>query len=246
MRYRTIDDLTSVMVFGKGFNTGQTCIAPDYLLCPQDGVQEFIDSFSKRIHKAYPTIANNPDYTSIINQNHFQRLQNYLVDATEKGAAITEINPADENLLEVRKIAPTIITNVSPSMLVMQEEIFGPLLPIVTYKTIDEAIRYINNHPRPLALYYFGYDKDEQQHVLQNTISGGAAINDMIIQVAQSSLPFGGSGASGMGRYHGHEGFLELSHHRGVVMKGKINNIRWVLPPYGRAIHKLVKKLFVK
>ena len=240
-------DAAERIVFGKSFNAGQTCVAPDYVLCPADRVNEFVDEFRTAFARMYNNVQDNRDFTSIINERQHQRLEHYLEDARNKGARIIELNPADESLTDgVRRMTVHLVLNPSDDMLLMQEEIFGPLLPVVTYGGIDEAINYINERPRPLALYYFGYSRDAQDYVMEHTHSGGMCINDTLMHVAQDDMPFGGVGTSGMGHYHGKEGFLTFSNARGVFSKQRINSGKVVYPPYGTALHRLVYSLFIR
>jgi len=190
----------------------------------------------------YPTLINNPDYTAIINQRQLARLNHYLDDATLKGAKVIALYETGQG----QRMPFSLLLDVSDDMLVMQDEIFGPLLPIVRYSHIDEAFAYINQRPRPLALYYFGYDKAEQTRVLEQTHSGGVCLNDTLLHVAQDDLPFGGVGPSGMGHYHGREGFMTFSKAKGVFIKQRFNAARLIYPPYGKAIQKLVYKLFIR
>ena len=195
----------------------------------------------------YPTIANNNDYGSIINDGQFQRLNQCISDAKEKGATITTLgNESIENCQTVNKIPLTIITQVTDDMRLMQEEIFGPLLPIVDYDHIDDAIDYINDRPRPLALYLCSHDEITQQKILERTHAGGVCLNDAAMHVVQDDMPFGGIGPSGMGHYHGHEGFLTFSKAKSVFKKGKINTSTSAFPPYGKLIHKLIYKFFLR
>jgi len=190
----------------------------------------------------YPTLIDNPDYTAIINERQLARLNHYLDDATLKGAKVIALYETGQG----QRMPFSLLLDVSDDMLVMQDEIFGPLLPIVSYSHIDEAFAYINQRPRPLALYYFGYDKAEQTRVLEQTHSGGVCLNDTLLHVAQDDLPFGGVGPSGMGHYHGREGFMTFSKAKGVFIKQRFNAARLIYPPYGKAIQKLVYKLFIR
>ena len=237
-----LKDAAERIAFGKTLNAGQTCVAPDYVLIPQERVEGFIQAYKNAVLGFYPTLADNPDYTAIINQRQLTRLNHYLDDATGKGASVISLYPAGQG----RRMPFCLLLDVSDDMLVMQDEIFGPLLPIVSYSRIDEAFAYINQRPRPLALYYFGYDKAEQQRVLEQTHSGGVCLNDTLLHVAQDDLPFGGVGPSGMGHYHGREGFLTFSKAKGVLIKQRLNAARLIYPPYGKAIQKLVYKLFIR
>ena len=242
-----LKDAAQRIAFAKAFNAGQTCVAPDYVLCPAHRLGEFVEEYRKQFSAMYPTLLDNADYTAIINQRQYQRLQSYLDDARSKGAELIEINPASETLdAASHKLALTLILNPTADMRVMQDEIFGPILPIIGYQTLDDALAFINDRPRPLALYYFGYDQDEQQKVISNTHSGGMCINDALMHVAQDDLPFGGIGDSGMGHYHGKEGFLTFSHQRGIFKKQQFNSGKMVYPPHGGVAHKLIYKLFIR
>lgn len=237
-----LKDAAERIAFGKTLNAGQTCVAPDYVLVPRDRVDEFVESYKEAVTRFYPTLADNPDYTAIINQRHVARLNSYLADAQTKGARVVQLFAEGQD----RRMPFSLILDVSDDMLIMQDEIFGPLLPIVPYDRIEHAFAYINQRPRPLALYYFGYDRHEQNRVLEQTHSGGVCLNDTLLHVAQDDLPFGGIGASGMGHYHGHEGFLTFSHAKGVLIKQRFNAARLIYPPYGKAIQKLIQRLFVR
>ncbi len=227
---------------GKTLNAGQICLAPDYVMAPADQVNAFVDEARASVARMFPTIRDNPDYTAVVNQRNFDRITGYIEDARVKGAEIVVINPADEDFSqqEHRKIPPTLILNPTDDMKVMQEEIFGPVLPIKTYTTVDEAIGYVNDHDRPLGLYYFGTDAAEQDHVLEHTTSGGVTVNDVVFHVAQENLPFGGVGPSGMGSYHGVDGFREFSHRKAIYtqIKKDIGPMQMLRPPYGEGIRK--------
>ncbi|HLV76912.1 MAG TPA: coniferyl aldehyde dehydrogenase [Marinobacter sp.] len=242
-----MQDAAQRIAFGKALNAGQTCVAPDYVLCPADRLQTFVDEFRIRFAEMYPSLRDNDDYTAIINDRQYDRLNSYLDDARTKGAELVEINPANENLKDgSRKIPLTLVLKATPDMKVMQDEIFGPILPVVSYNGLDEALHYINERPRPLALYFFGYDKTEQQKVVDQTHSGGMCINDTLMHVAQDDVPFGGIGESGIGHYHGKEGFLTFSHQRSIFAKQKFNSGKFVYPPHGSAAHRMVYKLFIR
>ncbi len=235
-------DAAERIAFGKTMNAGQTCVAPDYVLVPQDRLEGFVAAYRAAVQRFYPKLENNPDYTAIINERQLGRLKGYIADAEAKGAQLVPLFPGDQG----RRLAHSLVLNVSDEMKLMQEEIFGPLLPIVPYQRLDEAFAYINDRPRPLALYYFGYDKGEQQRVLHETHSGGVCLNDTLLHVAQDDMPFGGVGPSGMGHYHGHEGFLTFSKAKGVLIKQRFNAARLIYPPYGTSIQKLIQKLFIR
>jgi coniferyl-aldehyde dehydrogenase len=242
-----IDDAVSRFILAKTLNAGQTCVAPDYILCPENKIDELVTSCKKQFNRMYPKFADNNDYSSIINEQQFQRLHTWLDDAVNKGAtaiSLSEFNA--EQTTQPRKMPLTLVTHVNDDMKLMQDEIFGPLLPIVSYKSLSEAINYINERPRPLALYLCSHNEQTQQQVLQQTHAGGVCINDAAIQVAQDDMPFGGIGPSGMGHYHGHEGFLTFSKAKSVMIKGKMNTSKMAFPPYGKLVHKLIYKLFLR
>nr|WP_298144181.1 coniferyl aldehyde dehydrogenase [uncultured Pseudomonas sp.] len=235
-------DAAERIAFGKTLNAGQTCVAPDYVLVPEHRVEGFVEAYRAAVRRFYPQLENNPDYTSIVNERQHMRLNGYLKDAESKGASVVPLYEQGQG----RRMPFSVLLNVSDEMKVMQEEIFGPLLPIVPYATLDDAFAYINKRARPLALYYFGYDKAEQQRVLHETHSGGVCLNDTLLHVAQDDMPFGGIGPSGMGHYHGHEGFLTFSKAKGVLIKQRFNAAKLIYPPYGTALQKLIYKLFVR
>ncbi|MBO9709476.1 MAG: coniferyl aldehyde dehydrogenase [Caulobacter sp.] len=227
---------------GKTLNAGQICLAPDYVLAPAENLEGFVAEAKAAVARNFPTIKDNPDYTAVVAQRHYDRIKGHVEDARAKGATIIEINPAGEDLTqqEHRKIAPTLILNPTDDMTVMQDEIFGPVLPVKTYQKVEEAVDYINSHDRPLGLYWFGTDEAERDMVLSRTTSGGVTVNDVIFHVAQEDLPFGGVGPAGMGSYHGHDGFLEFSHKKAVFqqLKKDIAPMLALRPPYGEAIRK--------
>ena len=230
---------------GKTVNAGQICIAPDYTFITESKVDEFIYNAREFIQKSFPTIKNNPDYTSIIHLNHYERLNSMVEDARNKGAEIIELNPANEDFSqqEHHKIPPTLILNPTEDMDVMKEEIFGPLMPIKTYKNFDEVIRYINLKPKALALYYFGNNNNEIDKIINDTSSGQAVFNEWGFQYAYDDLPFGGVGPSGSGSYHGREGFKNFSHNRAVLKGQKILNL-WSLvgAPFTEKTDKAAKR----
>ncbi len=241
-RNARLADAAGSIVQGKFLNAGQTCVAPDYVFVPDDKKKEFVDLLSAQVTKSYPTLKDNEDYTSVINQRHYDRLRGLIADAKSKGATVVEVNPAKENFEQqpTHKIPPTIILDPTDDMKVMQDEIFGPILPIKTYRQLDEAIDYVNDHPRPLALYVFSDDKAAQDKVLTRTTSGGACVNETVMHVAQEDMPFGGVGPSGMGSYHGREGFMTFSHKKSVMVQPKLNGLKFMRPPYGKTIDRLL------
>jgi coniferyl-aldehyde dehydrogenase len=229
---------------GKTLNAGQICLAPDYVLAPRDKVDGFVEGARKSVETMFPTIKDNPDYTAIVAQRHYDRIMAYVDDARAKGARIVELKPDGEDLSqqEHRKIAPTLILDPTDDMKVMQEEIFGPVLPVKTYDSVDEAIAYVNKGERPLGLYYFGQDEAEREKVLASTTSGGVTVNDVIFHVAQENLPFGGVGPSGMGSYHGEDGFKEFSHRKAIYSQIKADKpLQQMRPPYGPGIRKYLE-----
>ena len=235
-------DAAQRIAFGKTVNAGQTCVAPDYILVPEDRVTDFVAALRTAVLKFYPTLADNPDCTAIINQQHRQHLQDTIADAVNLGAEAIAMHSETQD----QRLPLTLLLNATDEMRVMQEEIFGPILPIVSYRSLDEALAYIRQRPRPLALYYFGYQRDEQQYVLNNSHAGGVCINDTLLHVAQHDLPFGGIGPSGMGHYHAHEGFLTFSHSKAVFSKQRFNAAKLIYPPYGGWLQKLILKFFLR
>jgi len=241
-----ITDAVPRIAFGKCWNAGQTCVAPDHLLCPRDKVDEFVREFTAQIGRMYPTLVENKDYTSVVNAKQYDRIQGYLKDARAKGARIIEINPGNESFAKTRKMPVTLVLDANDDMEIMQNEIFGPVLPIIPYDGLDQAIAYVNARPHPLAFYYFDYDATRARKVETQTISGGMCINDTLSHVAADDLPFGGVGPAGMGRYHAREGFLTLSNARSVIEKPKLYPLLAFLPPFGKTIHKIAKLTFLR
>jgi len=244
-RSANIDRTTDAIMAGKMMNAGQICLAPDYVFVPKENIGEFVAATQRSVKKMFATLVDNDDYTSIVNQRHFDRLNDYVEDARQKGAQIVEINPANEDFRQQphHKIPPTLILDADDSMKVMQDEIFGPLMPVRGYGDVSEAVDYVNEHARPLGLYYFGTDEREQHRVLTHTTSGGVTVNDVIMHVAQEDLPFGGVGPSGMGAYHGYDGFRTFSHAKSIFTQSKIDvaSLAGLRPPYGAKIEKLLK-----
>ncbi|HLK36765.1 MAG TPA: coniferyl aldehyde dehydrogenase [Polyangiaceae bacterium] len=232
------------IAWGKWSNAGQTCIAPDYLFVPEHKLPAYVEALTACARRAYPTLRDNPDYTSIVNERHFGRLTELVEDAVAKGAHKIEIKPSAEALPpEARKIAPTLLTGVTEAMKVMQEEVFGPVLPILTYRRVEDALAYVNDHPRPLAFYYFDRDRRRVEQVLRATISGGASINETMLHFGIDDMPFGGVGPSGMGAYHGREGFENFSHKRAVLYQARYNAASLLAPPYGERLTRMLKLL---
>ncbi len=238
-------DAAERIAFGKCWNAGQTCVAPDYLLLSRGKTDQFVISFSAQVSKMYPTLLTNADFTSIVNDKQYDRIQSYLDDARAQGARVIEINPANERFENTRKIPPTLVIGATPDMLIMQNEIFGPVLPILEVESLSQALEFVNARARPLALYYFDNDEARADYVVTHTHSGGVGINDVVTHVGVDDLPFGGVGPSGMGRYHAKEGFETYSNMKAVLERSKIYSVRYILPPFNRTAHNLIQKLFL-
>ena len=235
------------IMVGKMLNAGQVCIAPDYVMLPEGKMDEAVAIAREVVAEMYPTLLKNEQYTAMLNERHFQRMQKNIDDANERGAQVVAINPANEDFSvnPTQKIPPTLILNPDDDALCMQDEIFGPLLPLKTYTKFEDVISYINARPRPLAAYYFGKDSSEEHRFLTGTTSGGACVNDVMFHMLQKDLPFGGVGPSGMGSYHGIEGFKAFSHAKSVYKQpGKIpvTKLAGFMPPYGDASEKSIKQ----
>jgi coniferyl-aldehyde dehydrogenase len=219
-------------------------VAPDYALVAEPEIDAFVEAFRSAVDRLYPKIATNPDYTTIINDRHFGRLQGLLDDARSKGARVIELGAAgDGSRTHARTMLPAIVLGVTEEMRISREEIFGPILPIVPYRTLEDAISYVNSRPRPLALYLFGPDGPGRRRVLERTTSGGVAVNETMMHFAQDDLPFGGVGPSGMGAYHGHEGFKTMSHAKAVFAQAKLNSTDAIRPPFGRLFQGVLRYL---
>jgi coniferyl-aldehyde dehydrogenase len=236
------------LVFGKLFNAGQTCVAPDYLLVPAAQRDAMVDALRRAAARMYPTLAQNPDYTAIINPQHFERLQRLLTDAETLGARLLPLGFADAGEMaraaRAGKLAPTLVLDTAPAMRIMQEEIFGPLLPVLTYSgEVGEAIDHVNAGARPLALYWYGGDAANRERVLRETVSGGVTINDCMWHQCQESQPFGGAGASGMGAYHGEWGFRAFSQQKPVFHQSRLSGVPLLRPPYGKVFEGMLRLL---
>lgn len=230
----------------KTFNAGQICLSPDYMIVPAGAEAALLGAAQAFMADAFPALQDNPDYTSIISARHYQRLLGLLDDARQKGARTVSLAPTGEAPFnpDTRKIAPHLVLDVTDEMLIMQEEIFGPLLPVRTYRTEAEAIAYINAHPRPLAAYYFSESAEAQQHFATHTTSGALVINDIMSHVAIETLPFGGVGPSGMGAYHGIHGFMRFTHNKAVVVQSAESNANLRLrAPYAAKLAQLESAL---
>ena len=241
-RSADLDQAAERIAYGKLLNAGQTCIAPDYALVPEASVQDFAGKLEGHMRRMYGTDPGNDDYTSIVSDRHYARLQGLVTDAAAKGARILQdAKPDDAAWKSKRKFPPTIIVGATPDMTVLQEEIFGPLLPILGTKDAAEAVSYINAHDRPLALYWFGKDDAARDEVLARTISGGVTVNDCLFHFTQINQPMGGIGASGTGAYHGEWGFRSLSKLKPVFYRSPFNRLADLYPPYGAKIARLQK-----
>lgn len=244
-----IEHAAKRIAIGKLWNAGQTCIAPDYVLAPRGRLPELASALERAAARAYPAYATNPDYTSILSDRHLERLRGYLRDALRKGARAVELSspgapPRAGSAADLpRRLAPTLLLDVTDDMIVMQEEIFGPLLPLVPYDRWEDAVRYIDDRPRPLALYVFDRDERRVEELTRRTTSGGVTVNDTLLHVAQDDLPFGGVGPSGMGAYHGLEGFQTFSHSKAVFHQARWNGASLLAPPYGRLADRLLSVL---
>lgn len=226
------------IMHGKLSNAGQTCVAPDYVLIQHQQRDAFIQAAQKAATEFYPKLVDNPDYTRIITERHYNRLVSIIDEVRDKGGQVVEVNPASENCsVENRVFPPTIVADCPPDSVAVTEEMFGPVLPVVTYRTMEEAIGYINERPRPLALYYFSNNKPQMRRVLKGTISGGVTVNGCIYHLPQNNLPFGGVGDSGMGAYHGLDGFETFSKKKAIFFQSQFSLTRYMRPPYGKLAH---------
>jgi coniferyl-aldehyde dehydrogenase len=234
-RGQPLNRVATDIAYGKLANAGQTCVAPDYVLVHDSEFEEFIRAWGKGVATLYPRGPASEDYTAVVTTRHYERLRLLLKDAREKGARIVETGVAPESAgTRPHTLAPTLLLNVDDSMRIMHEEIFGPILPVVRYRDLSEAIAYVNARPRPLALYYFGSSAANRDRVLTHTTSGAVTVNGTLMHYAQEDLPFGGVGLSGFGAYHGVEGFRAFSHQKSVFEVGRWNGGALLRPPFGR------------
>ncbi len=227
-------------IAGKLLNAGQTCIAPDYALVPADRIDQFVAAVTTATRQLYPSFDDNPDYTSIVNERHHRRLLGLLDDASAKGAQIIALGQSGT---ASRKLAPALVVGVNGDMAIMREEIFGPLLPVETYTTLDDAIERINARPHPLAFYYFGADSARRERVLRDTLAGGVTVNDTLWHFAHEGLPFGGVGGSGFGAYHGERSFATFSHEKAIFVQPRTAAARLLYPPYGKTFERMLALL---
>jgi coniferyl-aldehyde dehydrogenase len=245
-----LEDAAEKIITFKAMNGGQICLSPDYCYVPRDKLDEFIRICQDVFIRQYPKMLDNPDYVSIISDHHFQRLLQILDDAQARGAQIVALAHAEEPWRDSpqRKMPVHLVINPDEDMEIMQEEVFGPLMSVRCYSRLQDCVQEIQARPQPLALYYFGKNQAEQDQVLADTLSGGVCMNDLGVHFASDDLPFGGIGASGMGHYHGFDGFKTFSHARAVYHQGRFNlqKISGTLPPYGKKIEKLMSRLIRK
>jgi acyl-CoA reductase-like NAD-dependent aldehyde dehydrogenase len=237
----SVERAANRILWGKCLNAGQTCIAPDYVLLPEDQVTPFIDAARDQVRRLYPDGAASADYSAIVNAHHYARLVKMRDEAVAGGARAEALTGGGSP--ETRKLEPTVVTGAGDGMQIMKDEIFGPLLPLKPYRTLDEALAYVAGHPRPLALYYFDDDDARTTRVVNESMSGNVTVNDTVLHIAQEELPFGGVGASGMGHYHGEEGFTTFSKRKGVFEQSRLNGLFLFQPPFGGVVEKLLRLL---
>ncbi|MBR0828863.1 coniferyl aldehyde dehydrogenase [Bradyrhizobium manausense] len=239
-----LEEAAERIAYGKLLNAGQTCIAPDYVLVPEASLQAFAEKVRAHMRRMFGTDPNNKDYTSIISDRHYARLERLVADAAQRGAKILQPAKADDpNWKARRKFPPTLVVGATPEMAIMQEEIFGPVLPVMGFREAAEAIAFINGRDRPLALYWFGKDRTARDEVLMRTVSGGVTVNDCLFHFTQINQPMGGVGASGAGAYHGEWGFRTFSKLKPVFYRSKLNRLADLYPPYGGKIARLEKMM---
>jgi coniferyl-aldehyde dehydrogenase len=243
-----LSEVAKKVMRGKTMNAGQICLAPDYLMLPKGKSEEFTKASNEAVSEMFADLKYNEDYTSVINERHYERINELVSDAKEKGAEVIQINPADEDFeqQELHKIPPTLVLNPTDEMKIMQEEIFGPVLPVKEYEDFDETVNYVNSKDRPLGLYLFSKDKNKEKKVLDNTTSGGVTLNDVIWHIGQEELPFGGVGPSGTGSYHGHDGFKEFSHAKAVYKQFSADLMAQMMPPYKGKMFESMKNQIKK
>ena len=235
-----LDKAAIKIAHGKLLNAGQTCIAPDYVLLPRGREAAFGHAFAQAVARLFPTIAGNPDYAAIVSPRHHERLQALLAQASAQGARLQVINTGGVTAVDCRQMPPVLVFDVPAESKLLSEEIFGPILPVLPYDTLDQAISYINARPRPLALYWFGTDTAARDAVLTRTVSGGVTVNDTLMHIAHENLPFGGVGESGWGSYHGEAGFLRLSQQKPVLVQSKWARGDLFYPPYGKRFEQVM------
>ena len=235
-----LDTAAIKIAHGKLLNAGQTCIAPDYVLLPRGREADFGHAFARAVATLFPIIAGNPDYAAIITERHHARLQALLAQAEDQGARLQVINTGGVADTSSRQMPPVLVFDAPADSQLLKEEIFGPVLPVLPYDTLEQAIDYINARPRPLALYWFGTDVASRDKVLARTVSGGVTVNDTLMHIAHENLPFGGVGESGWGSYHGEAGFLRLSQQKPVLVQSKWARGDLFYPPYGQRFEQVM------
>ncbi len=245
-------DAARKIAHGKLLNAGQTCIAPDYLFVPRGSEVAFADAYRAAVARMFPWFEGNPDYASIITPRHLARLRDLLQQARELGADVRELEPVagapappPQSIGDgvARQMRPTLVLGATPAMRLMQEEIFGPVLPVLGYEHLDEVVAHINAHPRPLSLYWFGRGEAVRDEVLSRTVSGGVTVNDTLLHIAHERLPFGGVGDSGWGAYHGEQGFLRFCHQKPVLAQSRWGAGKMLYPPYGARFDRVMALL---
>ena len=244
-RSAPLDDAAARVMTIKTLNAGQICLAPDYVFVPREKLDGFVQAAETAVSAIFPTLRDNADYTTIINERHYARLQSYLDEAKAAGTRVVQINPAHESFAEMNKnlLLPTLVIAPSPDLAVMREEIFGPILAVLTYDDIGDAIDFVNSRPHPLALYYFGQDAAEERRVITRTRSGGVTVNDVMTHAFSETMPFGGVGESGMGAYHGKPGFVRFSHARAIYRQGKAVEAEYMLrAPFGQEMRDYIDR----
>ncbi len=246
-----LEDAAVRIMTGKALNSGQACLGPDYVMIAEDQLEDFIRHATNWTREMFPTVLDNVDCCSVINERHFERLRSYVKEAASAGADVREINPSGEDFSGQEgayKIPFTLVVNAGDDLKIMQEEIFGPLLVIKTYERIEECAAYINSHPRPLGLYIFSRSEATQRQLLDHTVSGGACINEVMFHASIEDLPFGGVGSSGMGHYRGFNGFKTFSHARAVYKQSRLNlqRLSGMVPPYGERTNKILARIIRK
>jgi acyl-CoA reductase-like NAD-dependent aldehyde dehydrogenase len=231
------------IVLGKCLNAGQTCIAPDYALVPTGTLDTFLREASRAASQFYPDPLDSPDYTAIVNERHYDRLMQWLAEAEAAGARVIPLVPGSAADAKTRRIPPLALIGTPDHCAIMREEIFGPVLPLVAYDSLKAAIAYVATRPRPLALYVFDHDRSRIERLLAATKAGGVTINDVLFHIAQEDLPFGGIGASGMGRYHGRDGFVTFSNAKAVLHQSRFAPATLLRPPYEGRVDRLIRFL---
>ncbi|NMM89542.1 coniferyl aldehyde dehydrogenase [Rhodococcus sp. SRB_17] len=245
-----LKDAALKIAHGKLLNAGQTCIAPDYVLLPRGREAAFAEAYRAAVARLFPRIVGNPDYASIISPRHIARLRSMLQQAQSQGAEVHDMDPAPGAASHAasavldggmgRQMPPTLVLGATAGMQMMQEEIFGPILPVIAYERLDDAIAHINAGPRPLALYWFGNSEATRDDVLHRTVSGGVTVNDTLVHIAHDNLPFGGVGDSGWGAYHGEPGFLRFCHQKAVLVQSRWSLGALLYPPYGARFDRVM------